>query len=172
MAEIVETLESTGVVGFPVRALVEMLAETASFQQRCGANSPAEAMKSIYRPHGVFTREVQPTGPMAVVWPKGLSMDQASGPGLRLKQANLCILLHDIDEKYAAQPEWSEADFTNWAGAVLSDLADLSGVDDRLVIQEIEMLEGTLLPPSLIAQGEGKPFWSVELELTVAAVRR
>ncbi len=153
--------EPHGPLVYATRAMADMLAECASFRAEVGAEDQAEALRSIYPLQRVLAWPEDPDAPFAVVWTPSLGL---GGHPLRLRAAQLLLDL-SLPAKRGEDFESGPPRFLYWCDSILGELADLSGVDDRPVIQDCQWTLAAV--PDFNA--EQHPCWKARFELQLAA---
>jgi hypothetical protein len=136
MADPMETIEAKGPISIPVRKLVELVAESMYFQQRVKANSADEAMQFIHHPHLRASGLEEIKGPLVVISTKAFGLSRVDNKQLRPEGCMLDLTISD-DVKYPDRSDWSQTDFENFVGQMLSEIASLQSEGTRLAIDSI-----------------------------------
>jgi hypothetical protein len=157
-----------GLITSAVYQLRRLVAESAAFQTRVEAADAEGALVHIktwdYEDDPVA---VQAARPFACIWPADkLDFDQLSGGGNSLFGGviDLVLILTDFDRQ-PGDREASGADFAGWIDEVISDLAALAGVDDRIAIRRMTFLQRPLRTATKDEPSAGA-YWQAALLLT------
>lgn len=157
-----EPLEK-GPITSAVYQLRRLVAESAAFQSRCGAADSAAAKKRVkcwdFEDDPILLQKARP---FAVIWPADrFDLDQVAG-GARnwlLGGGDLVLIISDVD-RAAGDREASGAEFAGWIDAVLIDMADLAGDDDRIQLRHISFLRRPMRTATKDEASAGA-FWEV-----------
>lgn len=135
--------ELSGALAYPLRKLVELVAESATFQDWVGVTSQEEALSRVHHPYvPADGRVLTLPRPLAVVnLTNDFRYERVNAQHLR-PQGSFDLILQ-AEEKHPGDPDLDELEFLNQVGGVLADLCALQGQDDRLAIGSIR----TLVPP-------------------------
>lgn len=146
-----------GPLSLSVRKLVELVAESAAFQARCGVATQAAAYARIWHPDIEMQAMAHFTGPAAVVMTAAFGLARIDPYHLRPDGCQLGLLLTD-DDQFPRDPLASQTDFENWIGQVVQQIAAIQGTGERLTIDRITMS----VPPQHTHPadaGTRKPYW-------------
>ena len=161
-----EATEPQGPLSYATRKAAEMLADCPAFRAALDVESQDEALESIYPLRRVMQWAAEPDRPFAVIWAWPFRFAQRGGPSPRLSSLTMNVHLSAPAGGGAPQGEPGVPDFLAWLDAICRELAGLSGVDDRLVLQDIAA-DGLGLP-NFDADGD-RATWKAGFTCTVGA---
>lgn len=132
-----------GPITSAVYQLRRLVAESAAFQARVGAESAeAAALKVKVWDYEDDPLELQRARPFAVVWPADqFDIDQLAGGGhpLFAGRMQLVLILTDVD-RHPGDREASGDDFAGWIDELLLEMAAMAGVNDYMPISHVGFL--------------------------------
>lgn len=121
--------------------LRRMLAESPTWQTACGASGEAEALESIYLRYALGSA----ARPLAIISPGGTHQYNLIAGGAQnfLRPSGSVYLYMAVDsiEPYRDDPVEAEFYAANLFGQVIDDIAGLAGVDDRLSITGMALMD-------------------------------
>lgn len=164
MADVNENIEALGPISVPVRKLVELVAESATFQTRVKADSVEEAMKFIHHPHLRANGFEEIKGPLAVVSSQPCTWERVDANQLR--PTGVLVLTLSNDDKYPEKSDWSQIDFENFCGQVIQDICELQGKNTRLTIDSIvQSIPASLSHPTAAGPDQRSAYWISTFEI-------
>lgn len=130
MADITQAVIPNSFLSWPVRGLVEMIADCPAFQERVGAYDGMEALKQrVFHPRlkakDQFASIIRPA---AVVWRlNGFGLIRQSQDTMYVKRGqSLGVTITDWD-RYPDREDWSQIDFDNFVGQLIEQMAERQG---------------------------------------------
>jgi hypothetical protein len=157
-------------VGFftsSVYQLQRMVSESAAFQERRGLSSAAEALPHVkVFEYEATAEEIRKARPFACVWTgdkfEASPIGAGAAPPMRVS-GDVVLILTDND-RFPGDREKSADDFIGWIDLVFADLLEKSGVDDRLSIQGVTLLQRPSRTPTAEEATAGA-FWDAAFSI-------
>jgi hypothetical protein len=164
----------TCALAYQPAVLRSMVAQSASFQIRRGANNPADAARGISAGALRGEDEIAAVGyPLAVIETARFGYEEVASYMMRPLDGALFLVLEDRDG-FPTDREASAADFRNFVGGVAADLAAMQGQDDGngnpLLAFKTISLAAPLEFSSLRDNNPAKNYWTAVLMLELLRI--
>lgn len=174
MADVSEAVIPTSFLSWPVRGLVELIADCPAFQERVGAYDSYEALLArCFHPRLKAKDSFSElTRPACVVYRlSGFGLSRESQDTMYIRQGQtLGVNLTDWD-RYPDREDWSQIDFDNFVGQLILEMGERQGQSrGEMVFPPIADISERL-PTQLTDPREApadKRFWVAFLRIELA----
>lgn len=167
------SVTATGPISVNLQKLVDLVAASTTFRARIHENAgDDEAREHIHWPHA--DRDLwELAQPLAVIESGGLDYSKLSGGALNWLKPMVKLMLTISDrDRYEDSTKDAQIDFENFIAAVLGNVIDSSGSNDKLSVVGVRqtIVACRTHPADVPAQPHGRAFWMAQFELSCAWV--